>query len=80
MVLAHGADLKPGASDAPLREGVDYTRVCPLGPVFGCLCQFWFLNMLILLRRVSSVVTAHHGGLLVLIKHQFHAPTYRVNV
>jgi hypothetical protein len=37
-VLAHRADLNPRASPAPLREGVDCTRVSPLGPIFGCLC------------------------------------------
>jgi hypothetical protein len=36
-VLAHGDDLNPGASPAPLREGVDNTRVSPLAFIFGSL-------------------------------------------
>jgi hypothetical protein len=55
-VLAPGADLNPMASPAPLREAVDNTWVSPLGPILGCLCQFWFLNAFMLLRRVSSVL------------------------
>jgi hypothetical protein len=39
-VLAHGADLNHGASPAPLREGVDSTRVTPFGSVFGYLRNF----------------------------------------
>jgi hypothetical protein len=55
-VLAHGADLNPGAGPTPLREGVDCTRESPLRPVFNCLCQFQFLNALKLLvgSRVCS--------------------------
>jgi hypothetical protein len=38
-VLAPEADLNPGASPTPLREGVDSTWVSPLGPILGFLCQ-----------------------------------------
>jgi hypothetical protein len=36
-VLAHGVILNPGASPAPLREGVDSTRVSPFAIAFGNL-------------------------------------------
>jgi hypothetical protein len=59
--LAHGVDLNSRAGPAPLREGVDNTWMSPLGPIFGCLCQFWFLNAFMLLCRVSCVLTVPHG-------------------
>jgi hypothetical protein len=62
-ILAHGADLNPGASPAPLSEGVDCTKVSPLRPIFGCSRKFQFLNALMFLCMVSSVPIAHHGGL-----------------
>jgi hypothetical protein len=40
MVLAHGADMNLGVSPAPLRDGVNCTRVSPLGPIFDCLQKF----------------------------------------
>jgi hypothetical protein len=39
-VLAHDADLNFGADPVPLSEGVDSTRVSPLGFVFGALRNF----------------------------------------
>jgi hypothetical protein len=60
-VLAHGVNLNPGDDPTPLRERVDNTRVSPLRPIFGCLCQFWSLNTFVFLRRVSGVLTASHG-------------------
>jgi hypothetical protein len=36
-VLAHGADPNPGAGLAPLREGVDSTRVSPFAFAFHSL-------------------------------------------
>jgi hypothetical protein len=36
-VPAHGVDLNPGASPAPLREGVDNTRVSLFAFTFGNL-------------------------------------------
>jgi hypothetical protein len=36
-VLAHGADLNPGAGPAPLREGVDNPRVSLFAFTFGSL-------------------------------------------
>jgi hypothetical protein len=38
-VLAHGVDLDPGAGPAPLREGVDSTRVSMFAFAFGNLCN-----------------------------------------
>jgi hypothetical protein len=35
--LAHEADLNPGASPTPLREGVDNTRVSPFAFIIGNL-------------------------------------------
>jgi hypothetical protein len=62
-ILAHGAILKPGGGPTALREGVDCTRLSPLGSVFGCSCEFQFLNALMSFRRVSCVLIAHRGGL-----------------
>jgi hypothetical protein len=39
-VLAHGVDLNPGTGPAPLREGVDSTKVSSLGFIFGSLHNF----------------------------------------
>jgi hypothetical protein len=61
-ILAHGAILKPGGGPTALREGVDCTRLSPLGSVFGCSCEFQFLNALMSLRRVSGVLIAHRRG------------------
>jgi hypothetical protein len=63
MVLTHEVDLNPGASPAPLREGVNYTRVSRLRPVLGYLHEFQFLNALMSLCMVSDVLTTHHREL-----------------
>jgi hypothetical protein len=61
-VLAHGADLNPGAGPVPLREGVDKTRVSQLESVFWPFAQFYPLTTLIFSRRVLRMLTARHGG------------------
>jgi hypothetical protein len=38
-VLAHGVDLNPWADPAPLREGIDSTRVSLFSFAFGNLCN-----------------------------------------
>jgi hypothetical protein len=60
-VLAHGADLNHGASPAPLREGVDSTRVTPFGSVFWLFAQFHPLTMLVFLCSVLGMLVVHHG-------------------
>jgi hypothetical protein len=64
-VLAHGAVSNLGANPVPLREGAGNPWVCPLRPSFSYLCQFWFLNICVFLRRVSGVFTTAHGGRLI---------------
>jgi hypothetical protein len=61
-VLAHGANQNLGSGPVPLMEGVDSPWVSPLGPTFGYLCQFLFLNVCVFSRRVSDVLIASHGG------------------
>jgi hypothetical protein len=41
-VLAHGADMNPGAGPAPLRQGVDSIRVSLFASAFGSLCNLIF--------------------------------------
>jgi hypothetical protein len=37
-----------------VKEGVDSPWVSLLGPTFGYLCQFWFLNICVFSCRVSA--------------------------
>jgi hypothetical protein len=60
-ILTHGVIPNFGTSPVPLRERVNSPYVSLLGPTFGYICQFWFLNVCMLLRRVSSVFVAPRG-------------------
>jgi hypothetical protein len=61
-VHAYGAILNLGTSPVNLGEGFDSPWLSPLTPTFDCLCQFRFLNMYVLLCRVSGVFAVPIGG------------------
>jgi hypothetical protein len=61
-VHAYRTVLNLGTGQVNLGEGFDSPWVSPLTPTFDCLSQFRFLNMYVLLCRVSGVFTVPIGG------------------
>jgi hypothetical protein len=62
-VLAHGADLSPGADPTSLREGVDNTRVSLFAFTFSSLCNLnCSLGSCLPARSFLRMLIARHGG------------------